>query len=65
VHYTVSSLTKWQHHHLSYKQPKTAPAKANVAKQQEFIEKYIEPTAKTPSDEPILMDSSNSNQSGL
>lgn len=43
VHYTVSGLTKWLHQHrFSHKQPKTVPAKADVAKQEEFIEKYIE-----------------------
>ena len=61
VRYTVSGLTKWLHQHrFSYKQPKTVPAKADVSKQEEFIEKYIELLAETASDEPILfMDSSH------
>ena len=61
VRYTVSGLTKWLHQHsFSYKQPKTVPAKADVAKQEEFIEKYIELVANTPANEPILfMDSAH------
>lgn len=61
VHYTVSGLTKWLHQHrFSYKHPKTVPAKADVAKQEEFIEKYIELVAETPANEPILfMDSAH------
>ena len=36
------------------------PAKADVAKQEEFIEKYIELVADTPANEPILfMDSAH------
>jgi len=59
VCYTVSGMTKWLHQHdFSYKKPKAVPAKANVAQQEEFIEKYIELIAETPTDEPILfMDS--------
>jgi len=61
VRYTVSGLTKWLHQHrFSYKHPKTVPAKADVAKQEEFIEKYIELVAETPANEPILfMDSAH------
>ena len=61
VRYTVSGLTKWLHQHrFSYKQPKTVPAKADVAKQEEFIEKYIGLVADTPTNEPILfMDSAH------
>ena len=61
VRYTVSGLRKWLHQHrFSYKQPKTVPAKADVAKQEEFIERYIELIAETPADEPILfMDSTH------
>ena len=61
VRYTVSGLTKWLHQHrFSYKQPKTVPAKADVAKQEEFIEKYIALVADTPTNEPILfMDSAH------
>jgi transposase len=61
VRYTVSGLTKWLHQHrFSYKHPNTVPAKADVAKQEEFIEKYIELVAETPANEPILfMDSAH------
>ena len=61
VRYTVSGLTKWLHHHrFSYKHPKTVPAKADLAKQEEFIGKYIELVAETPANEPILfMDSAH------
>ena len=61
VRYTVSGLTKWLHQNrFSYKHPKTVPAKADVAKQEEFIEKYIELVADTPANEPILfMDSAH------
>lgn len=61
VRYTVSGLTKWLHQHrFSYKQPKTVPAKADLAKQEEFIEKYIGLVADTPANEPILfMDSAH------
>ena len=55
VRYTVSGLTKWLHQHrFSYKHPKTVPAKADIAKQEEFIEKYIGLVADTPANEPIL-----------
>lgn len=59
VRYTVSGLTKWLHHHrFSYKHPETVPAKADVAKQEAFIENYIELVASTAENEPILfMDS--------
>lgn len=61
VRYTVSGLTKWLHQHrFSYKQPKSVPAKAELAKQEEFIEKYIKLVADTPANEPILfMDSAH------
>ena len=61
VCYTVSGLTKWLHQHrFSYKHPKTVPAKADMAKQEEFIEKYIKLVAETPVNEPILfMDSAH------
>lgn len=61
VLYTVSGMTKWLHQHkFSYKQPKAVPAKADVAKQEEFIEKYLNLVADTPLDEPILfMDSAH------
>lgn len=61
VRYTVSGLTKWLHQHrFSYKHPKTVPAKADIAKQEEFIKKYIGLVADTPANEPILfMDSAH------
>jgi transposase len=61
VRYTVSGLTKWLHQHrFSYKHPKTVPAKADRAKQEEFIEKYIGLVGDTPANEPILfMDSAH------
>lgn len=61
VRYTVSGLTKWLHQHrFSYRKPKAVPAKADVTKQEEFIEKYLELIAETPTNEPILfMDSAH------
>lgn len=61
VRYTVSGMTKWlKEHKFSYKHPKNVPAKANLAKQEEFIEKYLALVADTPMDEPILfMDSAH------
>jgi transposase len=61
IRYTVSGLTKWLHkHNFSYKEPKRVPAKADVKKQEEFIEKYIALVLDTPSNEPILfMDSAH------
>jgi transposase len=59
--YTVSGMTKWlKHHRFSYKHPKAVPAKADLQKQEEFIEKYLALTSETPADEPILfMDSAH------
>jgi transposase len=55
IHYTVSGMTKWlQEHGFSYKQPKVVPAKADIQKQEEFIEKYLQLQEKTPADEPIV-----------
>ena len=61
VHYTVSGMTKWLRvHKFSYKYPKNTTAKADTAKQEEFIERYIELVADTPKAEPILfMDSAH------
>ena len=61
VRYTVSGMTKWlKEHKFSYKHPKNVPAKADLAKQEEFIEKYLELVSDTPVDEPILfMDSAH------
>jgi transposase len=61
VRYTVSGMTKWlKHHEFSYKHPKAVPAKADLAKQEEFIEKYLSLVAETATNEPILfMDSAH------
>jgi len=55
VRYTVSGMTKWlKQHDFSYKHPKSVPAKADLAKQEEFIEKYLNLVTDTPANEPIL-----------
>lgn len=55
VSYTVSGMTKWlKQHGFSYKQPKAVPAKADIEKQEAFIEKYLKLIEETPSNEPIL-----------
>jgi len=55
VMYTVSGMTKWlKAHDFRYKQPKGVPAKADEAKQDVFIEHYLQMVADTPSNEPIL-----------
>ena len=55
VSYTVSGMTKWlKEHNFSYKHPKSVPAKADIAKQEDFIEKYIGLVADTPRNEPII-----------
>ena len=61
VRYTVSGMTKWlKEHKFSYKHPKNVPAKADLEKQEEFIEKYLALVADTPINEPILfMDSAH------
>lgn len=61
VRYTVSGMTKWlKEHKFSYKHPKNVPAKADIAKQEEFIENYLTLVADTPTNEPILfMDSAH------
>ena len=61
IHYTVSGMTKWlKEHDFSYKQPKAVPAKADLVKQEEFVEKYLGLLDDTPRDEPILfMDSAH------
>jgi len=61
VSYTVSGMTKWlKHHRFSYKHPKAVPAKADLKKQEEFIEHYLMLANATPEDEPVLfMDSAH------
>ncbi|MCA9507048.1 MAG: IS630 family transposase [Myxococcales bacterium] len=55
VRYTISGMTKClKQHDFSYKHPKSVPAKADLAKQEEFIEKYLNLVADTPANEPIL-----------
>lgn len=55
VRYTISGMTKWlKQHDFSYKHPKSVPAKADLAKQEEFIEKYLNLVADTPANEPVL-----------
>jgi transposase len=56
VSYTVSGMTKWlDEHGFSYKQPKATPAKADTAKQEAFIEKYLELQEQAAqANEPIL-----------
>ena len=55
VKYTISGMTQWLHaHNFCYKKPKFVPAKADPAKQQEFIEKYTLLKASVPDSEKIL-----------
>ena len=55
VSYTISGMTKWLHaHHFSYKQPKGVPAKADLAKQEAFIETYLALLDTVGPDEPIV-----------
>ena len=57
VKYTVSGMTDWlKKHNFSYKSPKGTPSKADVAKQQEFIEIYEQlKELSVANDEPILL----------
>ena len=61
VHFTVSGMTKWlKNHGFSYKRPKEVPAKADLEKQEQFIESYLTLVDETPVNEPILfMDSTH------
>ena len=55
VTYTASGVTDWlKRNGFSYKNPKGQPAKADVEKQQVFIEIYQAMKEKTPENEPIL-----------
>ena len=56
VNYTVSGMTDWLHrNNFSYKSPKGSPAKADIAKQREFIEIYNQlKELALQNDEPIL-----------
>ena len=59
IDYTVAGMTWWlSAHKFVYKKPKEVPAKADEAKQREFIKLYEDLKATTPAAEPILfMDS--------
>jgi hypothetical protein len=61
MRYTLSGMTKWlKEHKFSYKHPKNLPAKADLVKQEKFIDKYLGLVADTRADEPILfMDSAH------
>ncbi len=55
VSFTVSEIHKWlQRNGFVYKQPKGIPYKAEVAAQEDFIEKYTELKASVSSDEAIV-----------
>ena len=55
VAYTVSGMTKWLHKHgFRYKQPKLVPAKADLVKQEAFVEEYLTLLDTTPVEEPIV-----------
>lgn len=55
VSYTVSGMTKWLHaHRFSYKRPKGVPAKADIARQEAFIETYLALLDTVAADEPII-----------
>jgi transposase len=54
VAFTVSGMTKWLHHHgFSFKKPKGRPAKADMQKQEVFIQHYETLLNTTPENEPI------------
>ena len=61
VFYTVSGMTKWlRQNGFSYKYPKAVPAKADVEKQDQFIEYYLNLCADKPAQEPLVfMDSAH------
>ena len=61
VLYTASGMTKWlKQHGFSYKNPKTVPAKADLEKQEEFINEYLALLEDAPVVEPIVfMDSAH------
>jgi transposase len=55
VEYTVAGINEWLHcHKFSYKKPKATPAKADPAKQEEFIAAYEKLRDERSKDEPIL-----------
>ena len=55
IKYTVSGLNKWLHQQgFTYKKPKGVPHKADVEKQEEFIEHYESLKASLPEDQVLL-----------
>lgn len=55
IQYTISGMTKWLHQQgFRYKKPKLIPAKADAAKQEEFIKAYRSLLDQTSAEEPIL-----------
>jgi len=55
IRYTVSGMRSWlQSHKFSYKKPAGVPLKADIKKQEAFIEFYEALKKKTPEEEPIL-----------
>lgn len=55
IAYTVQGMTSWMHTHgFSFKKPKGTPAKADPARQEDFIQAYEKLLTETPLDEPIL-----------
>lgn len=53
--YTVSGMRSWlQNHKFSYKKPAGTPLKADIKKQEAFIESYEALKKRTPEEEPIL-----------
>ena len=55
VRFTVSGMTKWlKRHGFSYKHPKATPAKADVKRQEEFIESYLFLLDKKEKNDPVL-----------
>lgn len=55
IKYTISGMTKWlAQNNFSHKKPSCTPAKADQAKQEEFIESYLGLLESTPKSEPIL-----------
>lgn len=55
VHYTVSGMTKWlKQHDFRYKKPKGIPAKADIEKQEAFVETYLQLVEEIPPNEPLI-----------
>ena len=55
IRYTVSGMRSWlQKNKFSYKKPAGVPLKADIKRQEAFIESYEALKKKTPEEEPIL-----------